>query len=455
MRALSFPSAIVLSLAALAAACASPEGGAPRVTPATGPTAAGAPADVLDVPGTLWGDPTGAEAAELRAFLDADTGDDATDGLTRTVSNTTPVPAPTGHEVRALRLRNGQLLAGTLVADDGSSVEFAFETAEGVRGTTRVAYADIHPESVAELMLTRADEGDSGALIDIAEYAAAEGLYEIARIHYLAAADRDPAVRSIAEQRLQALADEVANAELTRGRGAVAAGDDGVARRILRRVQREFAGTPAADRAAAEIAAIDERAAERKLDAAREKRLEPIRGLLAEAGKMTDAGLRRAHEPSQAIRSYMGARSKADAARKRLPAARSAGEKSDDAELLGALDDLAARLDEQDVDNETHLATAYLDKGDFTRARQAANSVLVIDPRNREALSLLTQIRAAEEERRSETYDVWWYRYRRHRGVYPYPYRWYPQRGVGWGSIRRGGVPAGGGSRPPIGVFRR
>ncbi len=49
----------------------------------------------------------------------------------------------------ALRLREGKLLAGRVLSDDGGAVEFAFRTPQGVAGTTRVRYADIHPESIA------------------------------------------------------------------------------------------------------------------------------------------------------------------------------------------------------------------------------------------------------------------------------------------------------------------
>ncbi len=199
-------------------------------------------------------------------------------------------------------------------------------------------------------MLSRADEQDAGALMEIAEYAAREGLYEIARVHYLAAAEQDEAVAGIAQRRLLDLAQQASDSELRRGHDAAASGDE---------------------------------------------------------------------------------------------------------EFLGALGDIGARLDEQDVDNETQLGTAYYDKGDLNRAKQAASSVIAIDRTNREALALLGQIRAAEEERRAATYDVWWYRYRRQRGVYPYPRCWYPGRGRRWGAIRRGGGATGPRTRAPIGVFRR
>jgi hypothetical protein len=429
---------------------------APAPSERTDSATADADGSETDAESALWGDAPIADRAELLAFLEEGTNGDPGDG-TVAVSLTEGEAPQGGHEVRALRLRNGQLLAGQLVSDDGTSVEFAFETAEGVRGTTRVAYADIHPESVAELMLARADQKDTGALMEIAEFAARKGLYEIARVHYLAAADQDEAVAGIAQRRLMDMAISVSEDELQRGSDAVEAGNDATARRILRRVQREFAGTQAAEDAAAAIQQIDDRMAAKKLDAAREKRLTPIRDLLADADELTTKGLRDAHKASAAIRSYMAARSKAASARRRIPTALRAAERSGDDELRGALDDLDRRVDAQEIDNETHLATAYLDKGDFSRARQAANAVLALDGQNREALSLLGQIRSAEEELRASTYDVYWYRYRRRYGVYPYPRRWYPRRGVGWGTIRRGGSIRGGGTRTraPIGVFRR
>ena len=415
-------------------------------------------AAVIDPDHAMWGDAAAVDRNELLAFFAEtaarDAGDD-TIAVSFTGSNEAP---PAGHDIRALRLRSGHLLAGQLVSDDGATVEFAFETAQGIKGTTRVAYAEIHPESVAELMLARADQGDSGALMEIAEYAAREGLYELARAYYLAAAEQDSAVADIAERRLVDLAQSVSDAEVQRGMDALEGGDDASARRILRRVQHEFSGTPVAEDAAATIAAIDARLAAKKLDAAREKRLTPIRELLADADQLTGEGLSAALSPEKATRSYLAARSKADSARRRIPPVRRVAQQSGDDETLAALEDLERRLDSQDVDNETQLATAYLERGDFTRARQAATAVLALDAGNREALALLGQISAAQEELRADTYDAWWYRQRRRYRVYPYPHRWYPRRGVGWGTIRRTGSirsGTGGYTRPPIGVFGR
>ena len=135
--------------------------------------------------------------------------------------------------------------------------------------------------------------------------------------------------------------------------------------------------------------------------------------------------------------------------------------------MLDTLDDLSARLDMQEVDNEIQLATSYLDKGDYGRARTAANAALAIDADDQEALSLLTRIGEAEEESRYDNYDdyyngywrngrgIGWYRWRRRRPT-AYPRGWYPGRGARWGGIRRGGI--GGGVRGGVrvgGAIRR
>jgi len=445
---------------ALLASCASDPGGSPTTT-ADAPrpdavTAEAAETFVLIGAGTgVYGDLSPADAHAIIATYSEEGRAAAGDELTRAVSFEGTQADDSRRVVTALRLKTGKLLAGRVISDDGHVVEFQFETETGMKGTTSVKYSALHPDSVADLMLARAGERDAGALMDVAEYAASKGMYDVARVSYLAAAQADPAVLQIAESRLIALADQVSSQELTRGRDAAGAGDDRTARRILRRVQREFAGMPAADNAAAAVAEIDARMAERKIDVKRQKQLAPIQKLFDDSVNLTGKGLQKSDRPTTAIRSYLLARSKATSARRKVKAAHRMAERSGDTELVDNLDDLDARLDMQERDNEIQLGTSYLDKRDYSKARTAARAALAIDDQDQEALALLTRIGEAEEEARYSNYDdyyngywrngrgVGWYRWRRRRPT-PYPRGWYPGRGASWGSIRGGAVRRGG-----------
>ncbi len=410
---------------------------------------------LIDAGTGAYGDLRPDDARAILATYSDEGRESASTALTRTVSFQSPGANDGRRIVTALRLRNGKLLAGRVVSDDGNVVEFQFETETGMKGTTSVKYGALHPDSVADLMLARAGERDAGALMDVAEYAVTQGMYDVARVSYLAAAQADPDVLQIAEARLVALADQVSVKELARGESAAISGDDHRARRILRRVQREFAGMPAADSAAAAVAAIDARLAEQKIDARRQKQLTPIQKLLDDSLNLTGKGLQRADRPTTAIRSYLLARSKTTSARRKVGAAQRMATRSGDAEMIDSLDDFAARLDLQERDNEIQLGTSYLDKGDYSRARTATRAALAIDNKDEEALSLLTRIGEAEEESRYDNYNdyyngywgvgsgVGWYRWRRHRST-AYPRGWYPGRGHSWGGIHRGGIRNGG-----------
>jgi len=453
----------------LVASCASPQAETSDTAPETLVDENTEQPVVIDAGSAAYGDLSPSDARALIATYTEAGRAAAGDDLTRTVSLEGERKNDGRRMVTALRLKNGKVLYGRAISDNGKNVEFQFETETGMKGTTTVAYAALHPESVADLMLARAGDRDAGALMDVGEYAAAQGMYDVARVSYLAAAEADPSVEQIAEARLIALANQVSAEELARGQDAVGSGNDKSARRILRRVQREFAGMPAADDAAAAVAQIDARLAQRKVDAKRDRQLAPIQKLYEDSVNLTGKGLEKADRPTTAIRSYLLARTKATSARRKVDAAHRAGERSGDGELVNHLDDLSSRLDMQEIDNELQLATSYLDQGEYGRARTAANAVLAIDNDDQEALSLLTRIGEAEEESRYDNQDdyynnywgagrgVGWYRWRRRRPT-AYPRGWYPGRGQRWGGIRSGGIRSGGARRSGIrvgGAIRR
>ncbi len=403
-------------------------------------------ADVRDAPTDAYGTAPHGSLDDLMALFGAPR--DA--GTSRTVSTRDARTKPRPHVVTALRLSNGAVMAGRVLEDDGDKVTFEFATNGGI-GTTAFRYVNLHPETIAELMLARADQGDAAALIDIAEFAAASDLYEVARVHYLAAAEADPTVAEIAEAQLMALATEASNGEYARAAAKADTGEDAQARRIFRRVQREFAGTAAADEATARIAEIDTRTKERKLDATREKQLAPLRKALGSAVDNTNKGMGAQMGSTTATRAFLAARSRTDSARSRAKTALRSAERKGDDTLVAELKNMSQRIDEQDIDNELQLGNAYLDQRAFSKARIAANSVLKIDPQNIEARTLLAQIAGAERELPDSDNDVWDTRYRRHYHgrPYPYPRRWYPgrqPRHIRTG-VTRTGAGAGGGFR--------
>ncbi len=356
----------------------------------------------------------------------------------------------------AVRMRNGRVVTGRLLDDDGESIQLEIGTDSGGTATTRLRYSELHPRTVCELRSRRLPDDDASGHLAIGKYAADNGLYDIARVHYMHAGTLGGDHGVEADQRLMVLLDTASRSELARARSALDAGKEREGDRILERLQREFPGSAAAGEGARLYAARTARRAAVEREAALIKLFAPVDKLYAQALEHTRKGLAEAENSRRAAASFKAARDRVLQAEGRLGrlAKRNGSTDGVEAAVASTGDSLSSHF----VANQIHLASVEMTRGKFDTALGAVNEAIGRDSSNREALSLRARIETGSAAAR---HDDEWRRLGRyhsggiHRGFYPYGWRRFGHRGwrgtslthgTGTRSIGRRVSPSGAGS---------
>ncbi len=326
-------------------------------------------------------------------------------------------------DVDRVETNAGKLYEGTIVSDDGETVEF--RTRAGM--TLTLPYDSLTLKTRYRLRRDRTPD-DADAQADLADWCVDQTLYEDAERHYRAALAADATKSDEINARIARARTKAANELLERAKSMQASNLKDDARMVLTTIVKELPLEPAAKEAAALLAGDNE---DRK-QSAFARRAELSRG--APAGELPPEGereVRASGEPfseaayqtfgqviehyrsmldntheglvdgnqSGAIKSFEKALKDGDKARKEVEEIRPRG--AGDEEIAEALALVDGKLEEAIVECRIHLADAYMLRESYNQAAEAVNKGLAEYPQNprlRSAKDRLTMAASSDDD---------------------------------------------------------
>ncbi len=298
-----------------------------------------------------------------------------------------------------LLLADGSSVRGILREDDGLSIDL--ELSNG--STQTIAYDDLAPRSVYRLMKGRTSKSDAKALMELGNYTRDHGLYAYSKTHYQEALKADPEIRSQLEPEVQKLRDVASADLLKRAQEALRKGDEREAEKQLSRIINELPNEPAADTARQMMGDLAARAQSQREAAeasspsenasAIEKALRSPQRRYNRAVEENRKGMVASAGSSTATRHFERSFQEGERGRKDID---STLKKNDD---MTGLPEAARSLDKQLVDimvtANLNLAGIAMSRTSFNKALNAVNEALLVDPGNREAISMKARIEDA------------------------------------------------------------
>jgi tetratricopeptide (TPR) repeat protein len=316
-------------------------------------------------------------------------------------------------EVHEVMLKDGRAAKGTVLSSTEDSVTFQFRY-EGSLATTTLKAENLDPRSFYEIR-NAAIGDDAKAHIALAKFAAENGMFSRARMHYLIAKDLDPEyVEGLEKEELPAVREGVARKLLGEVEKALDDGRLEDARHRLADLLTIFFDTqsaidagPLVDRLVGELIDLSNRrlaearkaaegASEEEVDrletAARET-LAPITGAVDRARELNVRGLQEKSQ-SEALKLFNAAISGFDRALRELERMEpKAGD--DNPVLVSMISGLRDSIQSELIEAHINMGGVYLARGSHQNALDKAKDALRVDPASSYAMSFQARVESA------------------------------------------------------------
>jgi len=313
-----------------------------------------------------------------------------------------------------IETKSGQVFEGEILSDDGTAVEI--KTNEGA--TMKVPIENLVPMSVYRLKRDKTPD-DVDSQLDLADWCVDQTLYRQARIHFEAAAAKDPSRSDEINKRLVAARTKAGKDLLAQAKSLQASNRNDDARDVLKTIVRELPLEPVADEATEMLAGDNSRRkekvmtrrtakvdtsgrppeGERETRASGEEFSDNAYSVMSPSidayKKMLDknhSGLTQKSQ-SSSIKDYEAAIKEGEKAQKAVDKVRPQAQEDD--EIAEAIQLVEQHLEEGVVDARINLIDAYLMRDSYNQASEVVNAGLAQYPKNDRLLRARERVTSA------------------------------------------------------------
>jgi hypothetical protein len=302
-----------------------------------------------------------------------------------------------------VRLANGAVIKGNVTEDDGEKIKVALIAEGGSGATANYRYDQLAPETIYRLRFNKSSRDDVKGQMELAAYALDNGVFPSARLSYDIARKANDAKKAGMEKELDALYARAPGVALAWAKKQIEAKQYLLADRCLSRICELF---PDRDEAVEAGKLLEEIAP--NSGSSRQEAVEKKPGGTSKTAKEAAAPARKEYDKAhatrrkaladtknstQATRQLETAIEQFQSAQKLLDGAmKKEGGDSDLASHYAAWSD---KIKEDMVETYVDIANYYFARQSNTNALRAANTALLLDRENSEALATRGRIQVA------------------------------------------------------------